>query len=212
LDFGTNKIRVSRDIIFENEGDMPGTVGAHKTEESHDNAIKHGKGKKAGNAGTPPKEKEPIIHDMIEVLPEPRAEPESETDVSGSEDDSENDSGSDSGSDSELDIHGDDDDTIPCDATVEAEPERYVSSKLQLNHALNTIENIVSCKLVFKAKQDASGNVIRFKARLVASCFLQAYGLDSFETYATVAKLTNLRAQLSKEFQMKDLGQFEHFR
>jgi hypothetical protein len=54
-------------------------------------------------------------------------------------------------------------------------------------------KNIVSCKWLFKIKHDANGNIVKFKARLVARGFSQAYGMDYFETYAPVAKLSTYR-------------------
>jgi len=53
--------------------------------------------------------------------------------------------------------------------------------------------NVVTCKWVFKAKHDSNGNIVRFKARLVARGFSQAFGIDYFDTYAPVAKLTTYR-------------------
>ena len=53
--------------------------------------------------------------------------------------------------------------------------------------------NLVSCKWGFKPKHDANGNIVRFKARLGARGFSQTYGIDCFETYAPVAKLTTYR-------------------
>ena len=57
--------------------------------------------------------------------------------------------------------------------------------------------NIVGLKWVFKAKKDAAGNVICYKARLVAQGFSQVPGVDYFDTFAPVAKLASIRAVLA---------------
>lgn len=57
--------------------------------------------------------------------------------------------------------------------------------------------NVVGCKWVFKAKKDAAGNVVRYKARLVAQGFSQVPGVDYFDTYAPVARLSSIRAVLA---------------
>jgi len=57
--------------------------------------------------------------------------------------------------------------------------------------------NIVGSKWVFKAKKDASGNVVCYKARLVAQGFSQVPGVDYFDTYAPVAKLPSIRTVLA---------------
>lgn len=57
--------------------------------------------------------------------------------------------------------------------------------------------NIVGSKWVFKAKKDAAGNVVRYKARLVAQGFSQVPGVDYFDTFAPVAKLASIRAVLA---------------
>jgi Reverse transcriptase (RNA-dependent DNA polymerase) len=263
---GTNKIkiRVSRDVRFVDEGNMHRAVGVHGNATPHRNVEGNGDARA-----------QPVIYDMIEVLPEPRAEPESESE---SEDESESESGSEesegrSGKESGHESDIEDDETIPRDATVEPppspqpqqpdiapraqrthkapekfDPGSYISAQhesqasiaykadttmwneaasiepqsyeeainhpvygkewtvaiqeeydsLMRNGAWELVEmpsgkNIVSCKWVFKAKQDANGNVVRFKARLVARGFSQAYGVDYFETYAPVAKLATYR-------------------
>jgi len=42
-------------------------------------------------------------------------------------------------------------------------------------------------------KHDANGNIIRFKARLDARGFSQAYEIEYFETYTPVVKLMTQR-------------------
>ena len=49
--------------------------------------------------------------------------------------------------------------------------------------------NVISSKWVFKAKKDAAGKVVCYKAQLVAQGFSQVEGVDYFNTYAPVAQL-----------------------
>lgn len=57
--------------------------------------------------------------------------------------------------------------------------------------------NIVGSKWVYKAKRDAAGNVVRYKARLVAQGFSQVEGVDYTDTYAPVTKLPTIRTVLA---------------
>src|ERR1700678_3000813 len=57
--------------------------------------------------------------------------------------------------------------------------------------------NVVGSKWVFRAKKDAAGNVIRYKARLVAQGFSQVPGVDYFDMFVPVAKLASIRAVLA---------------
>jgi len=50
---------------------------------------------------------------------------------------------------------------------------------------------------VFKAKKNAAGNVVCYKARFIAQGFSQVPGVDYFDTFAPVAKLASIHAVLT---------------
>lgn len=57
--------------------------------------------------------------------------------------------------------------------------------------------NVLSCKWVYKLKQDENGQISRHKARLVANGMRQVDGVDVHDTFAPVIKLTTIRVILA---------------
>ena len=51
----------------------------------------------------------------------------------------------------------------------------------------------IGCKWVFKTKRDSSGNVERYKARLVAKRFAHQEEIDYYETFSPVSKKDSFR-------------------
>lgn len=58
-------------------------------------------------------------------------------------------------------------------------------------------KNVVDCKWLFKIKYTPDGNIDKYKACLVAKGFTQTIGVDYFETYAPIAKMTTVRVVLA---------------
>ena len=57
--------------------------------------------------------------------------------------------------------------------------------------------NVVCCRWVDSLKYYLDGLVDRYKARLVAKCYTQTYGLNYFETFSSVAWLNSIRILFS---------------
>ena len=51
----------------------------------------------------------------------------------------------------------------------------------------------IECKWVFRRKYDTNHKVQSFKARLVVKGYKQKEGMDYFDTYAPVARITSIR-------------------
>ncbi|GKA57616.1 zinc finger, CCHC-type containing protein [Tanacetum coccineum] len=57
----------------------------------------------------------------------------------------------------------------------------------------------LGCKWIFKRKMKVDGTVEKFKARLVIQGFKQKSGIDYFDTYAPVARITFMNGELEEE-------------
>ena len=56
---------------------------------------------------------------------------------------------------------------------------------------------VVDCKWIYKIKTRSDGSIECYKARLIANCFTQEYGIDYEETFAPVARISSVRTFLA---------------
>ena len=91
---------------------------------------------------------------------------------------------------------------IAIDSELASLKKHQTWKELGKNDGPENSENVVGSKWVFDLKTNKKGEILRYKARLVAQGFTQVEGIDYKETYAPVASRTTLRMVMSLAAQM----------
>ncbi|KAL0423719.1 UNVERIFIED_CONTAM: Retrovirus-related Pol polyprotein from transposon TNT 1-94 [Sesamum radiatum] len=84
-----------------------------------------------------------------------------------------------------------------CKETIKTEMDSIVSNRTWVLVDLLSGCTTIRCKWIFKKKLKPGGIVDKFKARLVAIYFKQKEGIDYFDTYSSIARLTTIRVLIA---------------